>query len=483
MSVPIKQYSSTKQQRVKRHTILVLIMIAMQGCATTSVFIAYPGKVQPLLNKVNQNGTIDLPPVSTSSGPDEVLDYLEKGRLAQITQQPELSKSYFKLAIAYFNQLSHQAQISATDIGQQSTSLLLNDNIINYQIPGYEQLYVHHFQALNYLFEGNLEAAGVEVRRANQVQKKIKTQYEADLSKARQRAEELPINIGPAEDQVNALFSTTEHESNKIKSSFDNGYAFYASALIYELRGEYDHAYIDYKKALAINPSNQILLRDVQRVARQLGRHEDLARITAEVGPPMLKESNDAEIIIFYEAGFVPAKTDVTIPITNYHDRAVVISFPMYQQPLSNHYPLELYTELSPPTISYPLTNTYILASTALKERSISTIVRQVGRAITKVELTHKSEKAGGNVGAVLASIYNLVSEQADLRSWLSLPYRVDVIRKTIKPGTKEVVFRPQASTLSKTVPLNIEPNTVTVIQLTNTGNQLFSRTTTYDRQ
>ncbi|MEI8618891.1 hypothetical protein P4S63_22420 [Pseudoalteromonas sp. B193] len=49
-----------------------------------------------------------------------------------------------------------------------------------------------------------------------------------------------------------------KHEqcNQSIKNGFQNAYTFYLSALLYQSAKQYDDAYIDYKKALAIQPNN-----------------------------------------------------------------------------------------------------------------------------------------------------------------------------------------------------------------------------------
>ena len=42
---------------------------------------------------------------------------------------------------------------------------------------------------------------------------------------------------------------------------------------------------------------------------------------------------------------------------------------------------------------------------------------------------------SGGDVGNILANIYNLASEQADTRSWLTLPNQLSIAQTAMTPG------------------------------------------------
>jgi len=56
-------------------------------------------------------------------------------------------------------------------------------------------------------------------------------------------------------------------------------------------------------------------------------------------------------------------------------------------------------------------------------------IVRQAVRVIIKGVVLHQVSKEAGGWGELIMSIYNTVSEQADLRSWLLLPQNIQALR------------------------------------------------------
>jgi len=60
-----------------------------------------------------------------------------------------------------------------------------NENAIPYRGDTYERIFVHSFQALNFLGERNPEAAGVEVRRANLAQRLLRRYFSCRLAQIR----------------------------------------------------------------------------------------------------------------------------------------------------------------------------------------------------------------------------------------------------------------------------------------------------------
>ncbi len=59
-----------------------------------------------------------------------------------------------------------------------------------------------------------------------------------------------------------------------MKHSFQNAATFYLSGVVWEMLGERNDAYIDYKKALEIFPDNLFLQADVMRLGKRLGMRE-----------------------------------------------------------------------------------------------------------------------------------------------------------------------------------------------------------------
>ena len=102
---------------------------------------------------------------------DRLLVFQERGRIAQIAGNFLESKLDFEAAIERYAALDDRAKISVSEIGGQSLALLANDTAIPYEREEYERIFVYNYQALNYLFLGQLEAALVEVRRAANEQK------------------------------------------------------------------------------------------------------------------------------------------------------------------------------------------------------------------------------------------------------------------------------------------------------------------------
>src|SRR5690606_7313802 len=82
--------------------------------------------------------------------------------------------------------------------------------------------------------------------------------------------------ISPDIEQYEEQLRENLTAAAKVKNSFQNAYTFYYSALIREADNDLNGAYIDYKKALEIQPDNHYLQADAWRLAKRLGMDDDL---------------------------------------------------------------------------------------------------------------------------------------------------------------------------------------------------------------
>ncbi len=84
--------------------------------------------------------------------------------------------------------------VSASSLLRVAGAIMMNDNAISYESEGYERVMLHHYQALNYLNNKNLDGAGVEVRRANSEQEEALKIFESEIEKAQKDAEEKNVS-------------------------------------------------------------------------------------------------------------------------------------------------------------------------------------------------------------------------------------------------------------------------------------------------
>lgn len=472
-------------EKLCRNAVLLALLVMSAGCAATSTFTAYPHKVQPLVTSLTTRTPLDLSQclLEECQSKDLILYNMERGRYAHIIGNSDVSMADFRASMAKIKENDEKALISASDIGANVAAALVNDNAIPYEGEGYERVLLHHYQALNYLRKKDLEGAGVEVRRANAEQEESLKRFEKELDKSREEAEEKKVS-GDGVTKIDSQYAQMDEIAGRVKNSFQNAYTFYVSAFIYELLQQPNDAYIDYKKALEIYPENSCLQKDVLRLAKKLEMYDDLAALRERfANSTPLPEDNVAEageLLVLFEDGFVPQKHQVKVALPIGKGNLVSIAFPIYQDKWAAQSPLSLLDGGASLGSTEAICDVRTLAVKALKEKVPVIATRQIIRAIAKGVAAAEAKKKMGELGQFATNLWNLVSENADLRSWLTLPANAQIMRVTVPAGSRQLTLRHPMVPAGATVAVNMSANGKAVLHVVRSGAQLYSSVTEF---
>lgn len=441
--------------------LLVLLALALlQGCASTSVFNPYPAQAVAFRQATAGHDTQKvLAALEKKAGSgDRILYLAERGRINQLAGDYAASKADFERVLAAWRENDDKAKLSATGTAAQGAALMTNDNAIPYKGYGYERVLVHLFQAYNYLGLGDAEGAQVELRNAQQLQRQLELEYAGELAAAEGEATGKDVDLG----SFDSHFAGMDTITGPLRNSFQNGYSFYFAASVWEALGEFNDALVDYKKTLELSPRNEQLQADVLRADR---RADGLSRVTPGTGT----------VVVLYEQGFVPAKLPVSLPIPTFDGGIFAISFPVYDA--------STYVPPTPLTVTAAdgsrartalLSDTSALAVKALREQVPAMLVRQVLRARAKYEFQKKMGEQAGIGGQFFANIYNLVSEQADLRSWLTLPANAQGTRLELPAGPQRLEAAADGGSLG--IEVDVRPGRTTLVRVVETNGRLVAQ-------
>jgi hypothetical protein len=370
------------------------------------------------------------------------LSQLEKARLQFLANNWSSSQQGFELAYEQIQAQEDAAKIQISRGLKVASAVVTNDNAIAYDIPSYEQVMLHSYQALNYLYQGSLEGALVEVRRANLVQEKALKTNQNVLYKAQDEMEKKGIS----NNQLHSNYPSMDNLIGEVKNSFQNAYTFYLSGLLYEAGKQPNDAYIDYKRAIEIYPNNTYLQQDVLRLANKLEMHEDYALFQQKFGSYKAENKNNSgRIVVVFEQGIVNAKEEarLNLPIFNSNSNVKFFTFalPVYRGNLSKLMPLSINID-DKNYLSQEIVRLQSLATKDLQGQLASLVTRQALRLVAKEQLRQNLKKSGGDVGNILASLYNVASEKADTRSWSSLPDNIQIMTiNNIEAGHKKLAI------------------------------------------
>jgi hypothetical protein len=458
-----------RPRHILKFALLTGLLVSMSACTTmgfTNVFSDYAEQLKNV-RSAQLNGDfkaaaamIEIPKPSQTN---YALSILEKARLSFLANDWTQSRKEFNLVSDVLEQEAAKAKLRVSKGLANVTALVSSDNAITYDIPAYEQTMLHSYQALNYLFLGQMDGALVEVRRANLIQENALKEHQQDIDKGVESFDK---------EALNQAYPSMSAMIGDLKNGFQNAYTFYLSGLLYEAAKQPNDAYIDYKRALEIYPANHYLQQDVLRLATHLNMVDDVALYSAKYGeykPAVIADSG--ELVIIVERGVIQAKQEVAISLpiftSGYQARFFNFALPVYQGKL-NQYPSLSVNINDERYTSEQIVRLQSLASKQLQEQVPALVTRQALRLVAKEQLRRTMSKEGGDIGNILATIYNMASEQADTRSWLTLPDEVQIIRIPLAAGKQQVKL--VYGSKNETLDLDIKAKRITLINLTTIG-------------
>jgi uncharacterized protein len=352
-------------------------------------------------------------------------------------------------------------------IRSETAAFLTNDNALPYEGDAYEHVMINVVKALNYAAQGQLQEALVEARRIDH--------------------------------RLNVL-------SDKVKepSGYRNdGFARYLSGILYEATGDLNNAFIAYRNAFEAytamrgwlrTPYPPSLRSDLLRTSEGLHftpEFEEYRRAFPDVAwTPVSAQQQLAQVVMISYNGRAPRKEDrfIDIPISldalqlvllnrgfsqssyqrnraadsvlyGLNGRVVRVALPRLV-PQKTQVPFEnmTLTDMAghPMTVRSELAqNVTALAEKSLSDRIPAITTKALARAATKFALaegaTRGAQQAAGRdaapwVGLIVGLLTKglaVASEEADKRSWQTLPDEIHVARAWIPAGQYQVSIRP----------------------------------------
>ena len=397
-------------------------------------------------------------------------EYGAKGRLLYEMDRGivlQLAGRYQQSSAALERAEEEVERLYTRTIRSETAAFLINDTALPYEGDAYEHVMINVIKAINYAAQGQLQGALVEARRIDH--------------------------------RLNVL-------SDRVKDASryrNDGFARYVCGILYEAAGDLNNAFIAYRNAYEayrvmsgwLKMSPPLSLRaDLLRTAEAL----DLATEFAEyrqafpdvAWQPLSSQERLAQVVMISYNGRAPRKEDLflDLPISLDAAQLVLLNRGVFQSPyqrdrvadsvlyglsgevvrvaLPRLVPQKTTVRVETMTLtsetghsisvqSEPVHNVTALAEKSLSDRMPAITVKALARAATKYAmaegLTRGAQHAAGRDAApwvgllveVLAKGIAVASEEADKRSWQTLPDEIHVARAWVPPGQYHVSIRP----------------------------------------
>ena len=369
-----------------------------------------------------------------------VLFNLEMGLLTHYGAQYDQSNRMFLAAERKMEELY------TTSISTEAAALLVNDNLLPYEGEDFEKVFVNLFLALNFAQMGNVEEALVEARKVDLKLKEYSKLYE---------------------------------DKNTYKQ---DAFIRYVMGALYEAAGEVNDAFISYQKAYegyneyasAYGTSCPTFLKaDLVRTAGQLGFDDERRRFETLFGIKYARpKQKEGALLVIIHSGRGPVKEQNKINVSIADNDGVVHTFtvalPRFVPRARGQvqYAASVQSTGQPMRIEAEIAEDVTeIARKSLEDRLALEYLKAGGRAVLKFLASEKAKsewkKEGDEIGnlakSLLIDVAVVASEQADTRTWRSLPARMLIIRAQLPAGTHNL----QLSAEGRSRSLLAEPVTI----------------------
>ena len=387
-----------------------------------------------------------------------VLYGMDRGMLLQLAGDYQQSNAVLEQAEEELDRLYTRK------IRTETLAFMTNDTALPYEGDPYEQVLVNVLKALNYAALGQWQDALVEARRIDH--------------------------------RLNVLSDRTQEKG----AYREDGFARYLSGILYESTGDVNNAFIAYRKAYETFDATRAwshtavpsqLREDLLRTAEALHFTQELAEYRRLFPDTMWETSQSlqqlAQVVVISYNGRAPSKEDqfLDLPVSldalqlvllnrglsqatrqsnrgvdtvlyGLNGRVVRVALPRLV-PQKTQVPVDR-VSLIPDNGSRVTVNTELvhnvtaLAEKALSERMAGITVKALARATTKfaaAEATTRGAQqlAGKDAGPLVGLLVGLLakglavaSEEADKRSWQTLPDEIHFARVWVPPGRYQVL-------------------------------------------
>lgn len=422
----------------------LLFPLILAACSTLT---HYPDATEDLLQDFeagSQKEAFKAAKERSKKGLDRLAYLLEAGMIAHTQGELKASNAQFHEAEAVIREQEEKAVVSLSRGTAQVGSLFVNEKTLPYQGEPFEKVLVNTYKAANYLFLHDYEAARVEIRRSFERQRENERKHREEYERIREEARGRGISYRPILRVVDSHYQDQEGIVRRVKNLYEDAFAYYLSALVYELNGEYNDAYIDLKKVQELRPGVPYVENDLLRMAARAGLADELAGLQDRLGkkPRMLDDRLEGEVVLLFGSGMGPRKEQIKISIPIPDVGIIPLAFPKYETvPNAIRYGALYDSRGRLYGRTFVLTDLEATAIRSLNDRMPALALKQVLRSAMKGAVVKTARDGGGWAAELAANLYSVITEQADLRCWQTLPQNLQVARIPLPAGRHELVL------------------------------------------
>lgn len=422
-----------------RLILAALLSLCVFGCATHRSETEEIRKAWAAGNTAEAQKLVDeIVPDKLDSG-DEVIWLLEQGSISRANKDIAKSTKALEKAHKKIKKYESEAKIK---LGEETAAFLVNQSYIDYKGYNYDKIMLSIYQSLNFIEAKDFDRAKVELRRLQQAQDEAKS-----------------VNLKRIEDSAKALSDAKKKNSN---ANYDVTKLFGDAKTGAGLSKYYGDRYkADPKTALQqasniyINPfghwlygvcmmatgdaEDKKMAADSFRIcAEMLGKKSAVLNSDAEDGAAV-QEGKKADFgnvtYVVLETGMAPLRKqfrlDLPLSLLMKNLPSVSINFPYLEK--QGNYKDSINVVAGGKTLKFDtVANMDDIIEEEFYIELPTVITKTLLSSAAKATAQYFAAKAAGKYGAIVniaGSVYQIAANDADLRTWTTLPKKFNLAK------------------------------------------------------
>ncbi len=437
--------------------IILIVCLFLISCAN-NIFSSYNSNINKTLDNLS-NGNVSLADKNIQNQSD-LLFNLESGVINRLSGEYQKSNQYFTNAQLYIDKWVESYHNGKLGLTLDTTkAIILNDKILDYEAKDYEKVMIPTYKSLNYFALGDYNLSRIEITRMYELEGVIEDFHNSTYAKTieeNKKSKVMSLESVEAAAKSKYNFNVINNDSVlSLKNSYQNAFSHYIAGFIFEAMGESSLSRPGYIKSLELSPNNNMILNSIKNLDY-----------------PSL-ENNVSNLLIILEKGHAPLLRAVKIPIPylipNSCLSLVSISFP---ELLFDKDVKEVNFLIDGKESSLTLfTDFNLMASRYLHDSLPNIYARNVGRAIKDAVFQQVLCKNYGGVFGLIESIGSVILNQADERTWATLPSQILLARFKLNYGKH--IIKVSSNNNTKIINLSLHQK-FSILALRSIGSSIY---------
>ncbi len=354
---------------------------------------------------------------------NDLLYFYDKGLVFHYAKRYKESISVFEEAKLRYDELFTKS------LSKIAGSWITNDYTSPYRGEDFERVMINIFQAINYAALENFEEALVEARDVDSILSVINAQYRPD-------------------------------QKNVYR---EDAFARFLMGILYEASGrsaDLNDAFISYERALSVYETDYknhyglkvplLLKENLLTISHWMGAKEFEKYKSKFTDIPFLSlktKNKKGEVYLILYQGLSPIKHEDSIVLPLPNGYIAKFAFPRYDERSFDDEPNSFWAIREENETQTTLTEVGedigAMALKNLNDRKLRVIAKAIARPLGKYmlerlqgkEIEEEYGEKASDIYRYSTHLYNIFSEQADLRSWQTLSAQIQIGRLILEPG------------------------------------------------